>query len=82
MGVTKVTRNYQITLPKDVREMERINVGDKLIITVEKTEIVLRKLKGRLIDRTFGSWGKGKSGLKYTREIRDEAEKREKRLGL
>lgn len=82
MGMTKVTRNYQVTIPKDVREMEDINIGDKLIVIIEDDEIVMRRIRDRIIERNFGAWGKGKSGVDFTREIRDEAEKREERLGL
>ncbi|OGI16102.1 hypothetical protein A3K63_02425 [Candidatus Micrarchaeota archaeon RBG_16_49_10] len=78
MGVTKVTRNFQLTLPKDVREMEKVNVGDKFIVTVENSDIVMKKLEGKLIERSFGSWGKGKLGVEFSRKIRDEAEEREK----
>jgi len=82
MGVTKVTRNYQVTIPKDVREMENIHIGDELIVVIEGDEIVMRRIRDRILERNFGAWGKGKSGVEFTREIRDEAEKRERRLGL
>ncbi len=82
MGVTRVTRNFQITLPKDVREMEKINIGDKFIVTIEDNEIVMKKIKGEILERSFGAWGSGKSGVEFTRKIRNESEEREKRLGL
>lgn len=82
MGITKVTRNYQITLPKDVRELGRISIGDKLVVTSENGEIIMKKIKGKIIERTFGSWGTGKPGTAYVRKLRDDAEKREKHLGI
>ncbi|MBL7206681.1 MAG: AbrB/MazE/SpoVT family DNA-binding domain-containing protein [Candidatus Aenigmarchaeota archaeon] len=82
MGITKVTRNFQVTLPKDVREMEKINIGDKFIVTIEDDEIIMKKIKSEILDRSFGVWGKGSSGVEFTRKIRDEAEEREKRLGI
>lgn len=82
MGITKVTRSYQVTLPKDVREMSKIHIGDKLIVTSENGEIVMKKLQARIIEKTFGSWKTRGSGVVYTRKIRDEAERREKRLGV
>jgi len=82
MGITRVTRNFQITLPKDIREMKKINIGDKFIVTVEDDEIVMRMIKSKMLERSFGAWGKGKSGVEFVRKTRDEAEKREKRLGL
>jgi AbrB family looped-hinge helix DNA binding protein len=45
MPVTKVTRNYQITIPKEIREKLGINVGDVLIFDIEGGKIVLRKEK-------------------------------------
>jgi len=82
MGTTTVTRNFQITLPKDIREIESIKVGDTLVLTVENDEIVMKKLKGKVIEECFGSWGKGPSGLEYVKSIRLESEKRLKRMGL
>lgn len=83
MGITKVTRNYQVTLPKDVREAENIKVGDKLMVSAIDDRIVMRRLKGDILEKSFGAWGKSKeSGVEYVRKIRDEEEKRLKRLGL
>ena len=43
MELTKVTRNYQITIPSEVRKKLGINVGDVLIVEVENGKIVLKK---------------------------------------
>jgi len=43
MGITKVTRNYQITIPSDVRKKLGIKVGDVLLVDVEDGKIVLKK---------------------------------------
>ena len=43
MPVTKVTRNYQITIPKEIREKLGINVGDILTFDIEGSKIILRK---------------------------------------
>ena len=45
MTATKVTRNYQITIPKGIREKLGINVGDILTFDIEGSKIVLRKEK-------------------------------------
>ena len=83
MGITKVTRNYQITLPADVREMLDIKVGDKIIVVSEGDGAMIKKVKKDSLNRAFGAWGYSKeSGVVYTRKIRDEEEKRLKRLGL
>ncbi|MBS3056146.1 MAG: AbrB/MazE/SpoVT family DNA-binding domain-containing protein [Candidatus Aenigmarchaeota archaeon] len=82
MGITRVTRNYQVTLPRDVREMKKVCIGDKFVITVENNEIIMKKIKGKLLERSFGAWKGGLSGVGYARKIRDEAESRERGLKL
>ena len=44
MRLTKVTRNYQITLPKEVRDKLNISIGDILEVRVEGEQIVIRKV--------------------------------------
>ncbi len=82
MGTTTVTRNFQITLPKDVRELENINVGDRLMLTVENDEIVMRKLRGKIIEKCFGLWSPGSSGVEYVKSIRSGWDKRLKKMNL
>ena len=43
MGLTKVTRNYQITIPSDVRKKLGIKEGDVLVVDVEDGKVVLKK---------------------------------------
>ena len=45
----------------------------------EATETKGRKMA---FERAFGGWKMEKSGKEYVREIRDESERRRKRLGL
>lgn len=83
MGVTKVTRNYQITLPCDVREIADIKKGDRLIATNIDNGIVLKKIdKKGIAESTFGAWKSKGSGVEYVREIRKGWSKRAKRIGL
>lgn len=73
MGVSTVTRNYQITLPRDVREMEKIRIGDKFIVKVEDKRIVLTKLKESVLKEAFGSWKETTtSSVEYVRKLRNE----------
>ena len=39
MGISKITRNYQVTLPKDVREVKNLRVGDKVLFAIEDDRI-------------------------------------------
>ena len=43
MGITKVTRNYQITIPSDIRKKLGIKVGDVLVIEIEDGKAVIKK---------------------------------------
>ncbi|CAB49684.1 AbrB/MazE/SpoVT family DNA-binding domain-containing protein [Pyrococcus abyssi] len=45
MPITKVTRNYQVTLPAEVRKVLGIREGDFLEVEVRGDEIVMRKLR-------------------------------------
>ena len=85
MGISQVTRNYQVTLPADVRNIENIKIGDKLLFSVKGNTIIVKKMERRgITDKTFGSW-KGEikgSSVEYVRKMREESEKRLKRLGL
>lgn len=41
-----VTRKYQVTIPKEVREALGISVGDRLIVRVVDGKIVLEPIRG------------------------------------
>ena len=82
MSLTKVTRNFQITVPRDIREQANISEGDKLVLTIENNEIKMRKIDDDSFKKAFGSWKNVKDSAKYVRDIRKEWEIRAKRLGL
>jgi len=41
-----VTRKFQITIPKEVREALGINVGDRLLVKIVDGKIVLEPIRG------------------------------------
>ena len=45
----KVTRNYQITIPSEIRRKVGINIGDLLIMTYDekRDEIIIKKAEER-----------------------------------
>jgi AbrB family looped-hinge helix DNA binding protein len=45
MPETIVTRKYQVTIPKEVREALGIKVGDRLIVKVENGKIVMEPVR-------------------------------------
>ena len=85
MAITKVTRNFQITLPREVREIADIKIGDKLLVSMENSDIRIKHLSPEtIIEKTFGSWKglvKGDS-VAYVKKIRAESMQRAKRMGL
>lgn len=85
MGIAKVTRNYQVTIPKDIRKVHHINVGDTVLFTMEGYKVDFVKLKQEEILRdAFGSWKSevNESSVDYVRKMRKEWRKRSQRLGL
>jgi len=40
-----VTRKYQITIPKEIREKLKIEIGDKLLVSLEDDKIIIRPIK-------------------------------------
>lgn len=81
-----MTRNYQITIPKEIREDIDIEIGDKLSITTIEEGIALKKFdEVSIIDGCAGCWKdvpKTLLSAKYAEKIRAESEKMMKRLGL
>jgi len=41
-----VTRKFQVTIPKEVREILEIEVGDRLLVKVVEGKIVMEPIKG------------------------------------
>ena len=48
MKQVKVVRNYQITIPSEIRKAIGIKVGDVLLINVVDNKIILEKVKDDL----------------------------------
>ena len=83
MGIAKVTRNYQVTIPRDIREMKGIRIGDTLVFVLEGERVeVLKRKREEMIKEAAGIWKGKETGLEYVKKIRGESEKRLKRLGL
>ncbi len=47
MSITKVTRNYQITIPGEIRKALGIKEGELLEVNLEGDKIVIQRLKRR-----------------------------------
>ncbi len=71
MGISKITRNFQVTLPKDIREMRKLREGDKVLFVVEGAHIDLVKLDKKIVRETAGIWSELKeTGVEYERRLR------------
>ena len=80
MGIAKITRNFQITLPKDVREMKKLKEGDKIIFSVKDDHVEIVKLDKNVINDAAGLWPNIKeTGLEYERRVRNNWKTRLKR---
>ena len=77
MGISKITRNYQLTLPKDVRKIVGLREGDEVMLTVENGKITITKSVGDSIRATAGIWKDMKeTGIEYENRIRKGWSKR------
>ena len=77
MGISKITRNYQVTLPKDVRELKNLKVGDKVLFVLEGDKIDVLKADKSTVSNAAGLWTDlKKSGQEYERKIREGWKKR------
>lgn len=73
--LTKVTRNFQITIPEDVRQELRIRIGDKVAIERADFGFRLHKVeKGRLEDYlgALGTFGEKLPSNELQRKWRSE----------
>lgn len=51
--VTTVSPRGQVTIPQDIRQMERIKEGDKMIVTYVQGYVVMRKMTQRMVQDFF-----------------------------
>ena len=71
-NVTRVTRKYQVTIPKEIREKVGVEVGDELRVMEKDDLIVLKKVnkKRNLLDFE-GCWkGYPENPDEFVRELR------------
>ena len=81
MGISKITRNFQVTLPKDVRSMVGINEGDSVVFVFEGDRVVLQKVKDNPIMASAGLWNNmNETGEKYQKRLRTQWKKRQEQV--
>lgn len=83
MGIAIVTRNFQLTVPKDVREVQGIKIGDKVIFSIEGSKVEISKFKNNVVEDAFGAWkGKVEPGSNYVKKIRSDWKIRSEKLDV
>ena len=50
MPVSVLTRKWQTTIPKDIRNFLGLNPNDKILYLIEGKKVVLKPLKGNILD--------------------------------
>jgi len=70
--VTKVTRKYQVTIPREVRRKVGVEIGDKLRVMEKGELIVLKKMgKKKSLLEFAGCWkGYPENPDEFMRELR------------
>ncbi len=77
MGISRVTRNCQVTLSKDIRKLVNIKEGDDVLLTVEDGSIKISKMEKDPVMAAAGIWkGMKETGVEYERRIRKGWRKR------
>ncbi len=83
MGIAIVTRNFQLTIPRDIREVQGIKIGDKILFSVDGSRVEISKFKNNSIEDAFGAWkGKVEPGSNYVKKIRSEWKIREEKMDI
>jgi len=68
MGRVKVTRKYQVTIPKGVRERVGLKIGDELLVSGSGRRIILEKPFD--LDELAGSWSHVESVDEFMDDVR------------
>ncbi|MFT4892842.1 MAG: antitoxin PrlF [Candidatus Nanohaloarchaea archaeon] len=76
MGVSKITRNFQVTIPEDIRKLKGYKQGDELVFLIDNGEVKLVKKESKIIEETSGIWKDKKVEEKLERSRREEWEER------
>lgn len=79
MAVSRVTRNYQVTVPREIRELTSIKVGDTLLFSKEGDEVIVKRVDKDVLSRGFGLWKRAQEKTPWlvNKLLRTEAEKKE-----
>jgi len=74
MPVSVLTRKWQTTIPKDIRNLLGLNPNDKILYLIEGKKVVLKPLKGNILDLR-GSVATKEKPIDFTK-LRDTTRKK------
>jgi len=77
---TKLTRNFQITIPKKIRKKLNLKLGDNMIIHLEGDKIVITRFSEEIWENCTDFLPENFD--KILANLREDSMKRFKRLGI
>jgi len=80
MSKTKITRNYQITIPKDIRENLKLKIGDNMQIHIINKKIVLEPIDENVWENISDFLPENFD--KIQKHIRNDQTERFKKMGI
>lgn len=80
MSKTKITRNYQITIPKEIREKLNLKLGEKVTIHLEGERIIIQRVNEAIWDKCHDFLPDNFE--KILASLREDSSERFKKLGI
>jgi len=77
MEATKITRNYQITIPSEIRIAKKLKIGDRVKFNIRDGKVEIEKIGKDAILASAGIWNEIRgSSADYVRKMRKEWDRR------
>jgi AbrB family looped-hinge helix DNA binding protein len=73
MNVGKMSKKFQIVIPKEIREKFRIKPGDAVIFRIQGNKVIIEKIQEKMSEILINSKPIEKS-LAFQKKLRDEWE--------
>nr|MDO8119023.1 AbrB/MazE/SpoVT family DNA-binding domain-containing protein [Candidatus Sigynarchaeota archaeon] len=80
MAKTIITRNYQITIPKEIREKLNLKLGESLHMHMEDEKIIIERLNENVWDENADFLPDNFVAIQE--KLREDATERFRRLGI
>ena len=80
MAKTKITRNYQVTIPKEIREKLNLKLGEKVTIHLEGERIIIQRVDESVWDKCTDFLPENFE--KTLASLREDSVERFKKLGI